>query len=313
MQENSFTYQATDGLDLWVYHWAPENDETPRAIVQIVHGLAEHAARYRPVAEALVAQGYVVYAADHRGHGKSIRTQEDLGYFADHDGWNQAVRDLRGLSKHLRSLHEGLPLVVIAHSMGSFMTQQWMIEGGEELDAVVLSGSNGKAGLLLKGGEMAARVERRRMGRHGRSNALHLLSFGAYNKPFKPARTEMDWLSRDPAEVDKYIADPLCGFVATTQFWVDFLRGLQEIEKPARQARVPSSLPVYIFGGDRDPVGQQSKGLQKLIKAYKAAGLTRVEHKFYKEGRHEMFNETNRAEVLDDLIQWLQQALPTRA
>jgi alpha-beta hydrolase superfamily lysophospholipase len=193
--------------------------------------------------------------------------------------------------------------------MGSLMTQQVMISYGAELDAVALSGSNGAVGPLLTFGLLAARAERRRLGPRGRSRLLNALSFGAFNRPFRPNRTDFDWLSRDPHEVDLYIEDPLCGFMVTTQFWVDMLRGLQRIEDPAAQARIPKALPIYLLAGALDPVSDAAKGLHKLLAAYRAAGLSNLSHRFYPGARHELLNETNRDEVTADLLAWLDRAL----
>lgn len=306
MREQTFGFARPHGVTLHVYHWEPEG--APRGAILIAHGMSEHAGRYRHVAQALCDAGFVVYADDHRGHGQSAAGAEDLG-FAGEDGWTRCVEDIEALAAEVRQRHPALPLALVAHSMGSLMSQQVMINGVAPLDAVALSGSNGKVGALLTGGLLAARVERRRLGRRGRSPLLNQLSFGAFNKAFKPARTEFDWLSRDPAQVDLYLQDPLCGFMVTTQFWVDMLRGLRVIEDPSQQARVRKDLPVYIFAGALDPVSNATKGLQQLLGAYRAAGLTQVQHKFYPEARHEVFNETNRQEVIADLLQWLEQAL----
>jgi alpha-beta hydrolase superfamily lysophospholipase len=311
MGHTTATFRASDGLELATYAWTPD-DAAPRAVVQLAHGMAEHAARYDHVARALVAEGYAVYAHDHRGHGRTAKTDEELGWCAERDGWDQAVRDLHDLTMHWRAQHPGLPLALVAHSMGSFMAQQALILHGKDYDAVALSGSNGKGGALLAAGGIVARAERRRLGPRGRSKLLNFMSFGSFNNAFKPARTDFDWLSRDPAQVDKYIADPRCGFLVTTQFWVDFLRGLQFIEQPEHQARVPSGLPLYIFAGSEDPVSQRTKGLRQLLDAYQKAGLTQVEHRFYPGARHETFNETNRDEVIRDLLAWMGRALPAK-
>jgi alpha-beta hydrolase superfamily lysophospholipase len=173
------------------------------------------------------------------------------------------------------------------------------------LAGAVLSASNGKPPPLAALGRVIGRIERLRLGRRGRSALLHELGFGAFNKPFAPARTPFDWLSRDPAEVDKYIADPLCGFQASVQLWIDLVDALGDIARPSRQANIPKHLPVYVIAGSRDPVSANTKGLEQLLNAYRVAGLDRVAHRFYADARHELFNETNREEVTADIIAWL--------
>jgi alpha-beta hydrolase superfamily lysophospholipase len=305
MRADTFQLKVEDTREIFVYRFQPDEGVKPKAIVHISHGMAEHAARYARFAEALTAAGYVVYANDHRGHGKTASGPDELGWLAGSRGFTRAVQDLQQLAVYEKAQHPGLPLFLFGHSMGSFFAQAFLIESGSMLKGAILSGSNGKPNLLAQAGRLVARAERARLGARGHSKLLTTLSFDDFNKAFKPTRTGFDWLSRDPAEVDKYVADPLCGFMVTTQLWVDVLDGAAQISDPAAQARVPSDLPVYIFAGSEDPVGGKTKGLEQLIGAYRQAGLRDVQHKFYPGGRHEMLNETNRDEVTRDVVAWL--------
>jgi alpha-beta hydrolase superfamily lysophospholipase len=300
MQASTFKLNARDGVALFIYRWLPE--QAPKAIVQIAHGWAEHAARYARVAEALCREGYAVYADDHRGHGRTAIMPADLGFFAESDGWNKCVDDLWQLSQRIRADHPQTPVVIFGHSLGSFMVQQFICDHGDAVVAAVLSGSNGKPPATAPLGLLVARLERLRVGAHGKSPPLQRLFFGAFNKPFSPARTSFDWLSRDPAEVDKYIADPLCGFDSHVQLFIDILRALPALSRSSRQACIPKSLPIYIFRGSADPVGAN---IDQLLAAYRAAGLRNVTYRLYPDGRHEMLNEVNRDEVTRDLIVWL--------
>jgi len=311
MQTSTRTLNTEDGAALFVYRWLP--DTPAKAAVQIAHGLAEHAGRYARLAEALTGAGYAVYAADHRGHGRTAPTAADLGFFAEGEGWRRCLDDLWQLNRQIAAEHPGLPVVLVGHSMGSFMAQHFISEHGEALAGVVLSGTDGKPGALASAGRLIARLERLRLGPRGRSALIHALAFGVFNKAFAPTRTPADWLSRDPAEVDKYVADPLCGFVATTQNWIDLLDALPEIAKPDRQALIPKQLPIHIISGSADPVSDGTKRLQQLLAAYRAAGLERVTHRFYEGARHELFNETNREEVTRDLVLWLDGVIAARA
>jgi alpha-beta hydrolase superfamily lysophospholipase len=300
MQSTSFWLDTSDGVSLFVYRWVPEGP--PKAVVQIVHGWAEHAARYARLAEALCREGFAVYAEDHRGHGRTARTPAELGYFADRDGWNRVVEDLWQLHQRLRSDHPQTPLVIFGHSLGAFLVQQFISEHGDSIVAAVLSGTNGKPPAVARLGRLIALFERLRHGRHGKSRLLQSIFFGPFNKRFEPARTPFDWLSRDTAEVDKYVADPLCGFDSQVQLFADILGGLLEISKPARLARIPKTLPIYIFRGSRDPVGNN---IGQLLTAFRAAGLGAVTYREYPDARHETLNEINRDEVTRDLIAWL--------
>jgi alpha-beta hydrolase superfamily lysophospholipase len=303
MRADTFTFQADDGMALFVYQWLP--DEAKRGVIHIAHGMAEHAGRYAHLAEALTAAGWAVYANDHRGHGRTARWSSELGFFARERGFQRVVRDLEQLIAHEKEENPGLPVVLFGHSMGSYMVQEFLIERGRSIQGAVLSGSMGKPSSLASAGRYVARAERRRLGERGRSALLNALTFETFNKAFAPTRTAFDWLSRDQAEVDKYLADPHCGFVVTTSLWVDVLDGVAEISRPERQARIPNDLPIYVFAGARDPVGQNAKSPGELVAAYRAAGLRNVKHRFYPGGRHEMMHETNRDEVVRDLVAWL--------
>jgi alpha-beta hydrolase superfamily lysophospholipase len=251
---------------------------------------------------ALNSAGYAVYANDHRGHGRTVKSAADLGFFAEHDGWRKCVDDLWQLNRHIAAAHPGLPLVLLGHSMGSTLVEQFMgdPDRGNALAGVVLSGANGKP---------PAMAERARLGARGKSKLVQSLTFDAFNKQFTPARTAFDWLSRDPAEVDKYVADPLCGFPATVQLWLDLLEGWAAVSRAAHRNRVPKALPLYLISGGRDPVSGNTRQLQPWMAEYRAAGLLNLAHKFYPNARHELFNETNRDEVTADLIGWLDQVI----
>jgi alpha-beta hydrolase superfamily lysophospholipase len=296
--------RARDDKELFVHEWAPD-EGTPRGIVHIAHGMAEHGARYARLAEALTGAGYVVYANDHRGHGATARTPDELGIFAAQGGFRLVVDDLALHVEREKAAHPGLPLALFGHSMGSFLVQQVMYERGRELAAVVLSASNGKPTPIAAAGRLVARAERLRLGPRGKSPVLRALSFDAFNKAFKPNRTAADWLSRDAAEVDKYVADPLCGFMCSTTLWIDLLDALPAISDPANQARIPKDLPVLVLAGSEDPVSERTKGLEQLLGAYRAAGLCDVRSKFYPGARHEIVNETNRDEVTRDIVTFL--------
>ena len=277
----------------------------PRAVVQVIHGLAEHGGRYGVLAAQLNAAGYSVYASDHRGHGRTAATREDLGLFAGHDGWQKCIDDLWRVNREIANDHPGLPIFLLAHSMGSFMAQQLISEHGEVFAGVILSATDGPPSPLAKVGRLVARIERLRVGARGQSRLIHALAFGAYNKRFAPTRTPFDWLSRDEAEVDSYMADPLCGFVPKVGLWVDLLDALGNLTSPSRLARIPCRLPIHLISGSRGAVSDDTRGVQKLLAIYRHAKLERVTHRIYPGARHELFHETNRAEVTQDLLTWL--------
>lgn len=308
-QEEHFVFEGADGAELAGYSWMPAEGEAVRAVVQLHHGMAEHAARYARVARALCEVGIGVVGSDHRGHGRNIKSPEDQGFFAAEGGWSLVVRDMRRLNAWIREAHPEVPVIMLAHSMGSMLAQQYMMDFGDTVDGVALSGSLGASVMLAKAAKLLAKGERLRLGQRGRSRVLQFASFGSYNNAFKPTRTEFDWLSRDEAEVDKYVTDPLCGFMCTTQLWIDVLGGMTQIGDRRHMARIPKALPVYVFAGDKDPVSEQAASLRKLLKTWGEVGLTRVSHKFYPDARHEVLNETNRDAITEDLVAWLEGVL----
>jgi alpha-beta hydrolase superfamily lysophospholipase len=291
-----------------VHCWEPDAG-APKAVLQIAHGMAEHGARYARVAERLTAAGYAVYANDHRGHGRTASTPADLGYFADHDGFRRVVRDMVALSERIAQDRPGLPLFLLGHSMGSLFLRAYLFSDAARLAGVVISGTSGQSSFLAKLGGGLAKMARWRVGPRGRSKLLQLASIGAYNLAFRPNRTACDWLSRDNAEVDKYIADPLCGFELTVQGWIDVYDCLLAIEREEDIARLPKDLPVYVFAGALDPVGGDNARGRWLIEALRRAGMRDVTTRFYPEARHETLNELNRDEVERDLLGWLDGAL----
>jgi alpha-beta hydrolase superfamily lysophospholipase len=287
-----------DGYKLQVYVWPNEH---AKAWVHINHGMAEHALRYHNFASQLVAQGYAVVAHNHRGHGNSETTQ--LGCFAKQNGWAKVLSDVDVVRNTVCST--ALPFYLFGHSMGSFIVQSYLRTTGRKVDGVILSGSNLQPAWLSKAGKLVAKIEQRRLGKTKSSTLLQFLSFGSFNQAFKPNRTAYDWLTRDEQEVDKYLADPLCGFSCSTGLWHEFLGELVNLTNPQTLKRIATNLPLLILGGTQDPVGMMGKGLPKLASLYKSIGQNKVTLKMYENARHEILNETNHQQVYNDIINWL--------
>ncbi len=306
MKEETFTFNSIDNTEIHCIKWLPGNRKKIRAIVQIVHGMAEHSERYRRFAKALIKAGFGVYANDHRGHGKTAGNFENLGYFADNSGWELVVGDMKRLTDIIETDHQGLPVFLFGHSMGSFLSRDYFFTCPEKISGVILSGTACNPGLMGYIGIAISKLESLIRGRLAQSPLLDKLSFGSFNNAFKPNRTPFDWLSRDNAEVDKYINDPLCGTIFTTGFFNDLLKGIKKINKSSNISMVPKALPVYIYSGEKDPVGDNTKGVQKVFDQYKKTGIVDLSLKFYKECRHETLNELNRDEVFKDVIEWIE-------
>jgi alpha-beta hydrolase superfamily lysophospholipase len=297
-----FQFKASDGHSVHCYAWVPDTSHTA---IHIAHGMGEHAARYDWVAQQLNAAGFAVYANDHRGHGETDRGQ--LGYMGG-DGWNRVLADAYEFNQLIKGRHAGRPLVLLGHSMGSMMAQQYITRYGASIDVLVLSGSPGfssKVPSLLP--RLIARFEAWRLGRDKASEFMQNMVFGGSNKPFDgPGATGFEWLSRDAGEVQKYVDDELCGFVLSAGSLVDLFQGAGLAQQQDCIAQIPVTLPVYIFSGSEDPVHGGQKNLDRMVSAYRKHGIRRLDCKLYPGGRHETFNEINKEEVVQDLIAWLE-------
>jgi alpha-beta hydrolase superfamily lysophospholipase len=283
-----FTYPAQEGVEIVGYRWDPAG--TPRGAVQLTHGMGEHVRRYGALARALTGAGLVVYGQDHRGHGATARSEEELGQLGP-DGWTQLVDDVDLLVSLIREEQPGLPLVLLGHSMGSFAVQQYLLKHSDRVDAVVLTGTTALDQL-----EPALDLDKP-------------IDLAAFNAAFEPARTEFDWLSRDEAIVDAYIADPRCGFGIDSDAGKGMFAGARRMADPGQVTAIRPDLPLYIAAGELDPVNANLALLHVLVDRYRAAGLTDVTVRTYPGARHEILNETNRDEVVARILDWIDQVL----
>jgi len=283
-----FTYPAKDGTEIIGYRWDPAGQ--PRGAVQLTHGMGEHVQRYGALARALTGHGLVAYGQDHRGHGGTARSADELGQLGP-DGWTQLVGDIDLLVSRIHDEQPGLPLVLLAHSMGSFAVQQYLLDHSDRVDAVVLTGTTALDQL-----EPALDLDKP-------------IDLAMFNAAFEPARTEFDWLSRDEAIVDAYIADPRCGFGIDTDAAKDMFAGARRMADPGQVAAMRPDLPLYIAAGELDPVNANLALLNVLVGRYRAAGLTDVTLRTYPGARHEILNETNRDEVVASVLDWIDQVL----
>ncbi len=283
-------FPSVGGVTVAAYRWDPDGE--PLAAAQITHGMGEHALRYADLAQALTARGYVVYAQDHRGHGRTADSVEALGQIGA-QGWVEIVNDIDRLRQRVRSAHPGIPLVLIGHSMGSFAVQQYLLDRSADVQAAVLTGT-AAIDLLEPALDLDAPID-----------------LSMFNAPFAPARTDYDWLSRDEEQVDRYVADPYCGFGLDLEGGRQMFVSAREVADEARLAGMRKDLPLYIAVGENDPVNGQLALVRALVGRYQQAGLDDVTLTIYPGARHEIFNETNRGEVVADLLAWLSEKVPT--
>ena len=281
-------------------------------VVQIAHGIAEHIERYDDFAAFLAENGFLVVGNDHLGHGKSINDESDLGFFAENGGWQLVVGDMRKLFEATHAEFPDVPYFLFGHSMGSFLSRTYIIKYPKGLDGVILCGTGQQTPPIVASGKLLARLVRRD-GARKKSDLINSVAFGSYNNRIKPRRTDFDWLSRDSAVVDRYIADPLCGFIPSVDLFLNMLEGIEFIGAPKNISRMEQSLPVFLISGEEDPVGEYGKGVMRVYKAFLDAGMTDVTMKLYPDCRHELLNELNRDEVMADILGWLKTRLPQPA
>jgi len=307
MVEAEFVHIASDGHPVFVRKWSPAG--TPKAALIVIHGMAEHSARYRGLAEAMTQAGWAVYVPDLRGHGKTA-VEGRLGWIAERDGFGRIRADLKELAASASAQEGGAPLFLFGHSMGSLIAETLLAEGASSFAGCALSGVIAPPPpALLAVGRLLAAIGALIKGGTTRSPLLHAMSFGANNKYFEPSRTACDWLTRDAAAVDAYIGDGQCGFACSFDLYRDLFSGLSMYLSASPFARLGKDLPVYVFAGAEDPIGGAKGFVAELAGMLRKAGLRDIETRLYPGARHETLNETNRDEVARDLRDWLEARL----
>jgi alpha-beta hydrolase superfamily lysophospholipase len=289
-----FHFTSSDGLSIACEKWSGHHE--PRGVVQIAHGLGEHIGRYAQLAETLAQAEFVVYGNDHRGHGLTAKPAGSFGDFGP-GGFDELVEDMISLRVIAKKEHPGKPYILLGHSMGSFAAQQFVLDHSHSIDGLALSGSGNLDGLARVAQSIAPGEDPMKL----------------MNAAFEPARTPFDWLSRDNAEVDAFIKDPLCFPSLKPESMESFLDAFPRLADPREIRKVRDDLPIYIFSGSDDPVGQRLEGVRVLIDRYRSAGLTSIAQDFYSGGRHEMLHEINRRDVITNLLVWMSSIVERRS
>lgn len=302
MQTQPSFITCSDGHLMPLHAFLPQGE--PICILHIAHGMAEYGERYKHIAAFFVKNGIAVYVHDQRGHGKAVSNICEQG-ITPPDWFNKQVNDIDLCIKQHRIEHPGKKIFLLGHSMGSFLSQRYFQLHGKNIDGLILSASNGQQDPLMGIGIGVAWLQMKLFGNRYKSILIDTLSFAQFNKKFKPNRTVADWLSRDTDQVDKYVADEQCGFVCTASFYFYFFKGIKDAFRQANINCLPKDIPVYAFAGSKDPVGLEGKGFLALVKKWKDADVKDFTYHLYDDGRHEMMNEINRAEVLKNLIQFI--------
>lgn len=282
-----FQFTSKDGLRISCARW--ESRGPARGVLQIAHGLGEHIGRYVDLIEVLQGAGLVVYGNDHRGHGRTARSQAGLGDYGE-GGFNLLVEDMVELTRIAKQENPEKPFLLLGHSMGSFAAQQYVLDHSGLIDGLVLSGTGILDGLVKLANSAPEK-------------------YNFLNAAFERARTPLDWLSRDTAVVDAFIKDPLCFPTLTPASTASFLAASVRLADPSSLVEIRPDLPVYLFAGSEDPVGERLAGVRALMDRYHKAGICDISHDFYEGGRHEMLNEINRQEVRTNLLAWISAVL----
>lgn len=296
------SFASSDGKNtVMAYMFIPEGDV--RAVIQISHGMIDHIGRYKDLCEYFAERGIAVAGNDDLGHGRTAACPEDLGYFAERDGYKYVIDDLNKMNALIREHIPGMPVVMLGHSMGSFMARLYAVKYPDTLDGIIIHGTGG-ANPLLAPGKIIAKLIRALRGSRHRSKLITSLAFGSYNSRFPKEEGENAWLTRDVERVSTRQTDPYTSYKFTVSAYIDLFTVLGESNSKEWYFRYPKDLPTLVVSGDADPVGDYGRGVKSVYDGLYAVGVKDLELKLYEDARHELFNEFNREEVYDFLIKW---------
>ncbi len=309
MTKEEFYFDSRDGENkVHAVRYAPDNGEV-RCVLQIVHGMSEHIERYEEFARFLTEQGFLVTGEDHLGHGKTVAEGGMCGYFCEQDPATVVVRDVHRLKKKTQALYPNVPYVILGHSMGSFIVRNYLYRYGTGIHGAIIMGTGMQSPGLIAAAKTVAAVQKTFCGAKHVSRFIYNVAFGSYNKHFEPARTHVDWLTRDEKVVDQYIADPLSGFVFTVNGFQTLFELMSRIQKQENLEKIPKELPVFMVSGADDPVGDYGKGVEKAYASLQNVGLTNIKLKLYEKDRHEILNELDKDVVMQDIYDWIRDTI----
>lgn len=313
MRREEFYFDSRDGeTKIHAVKWIP--DGKPVCILQIVHGMAEYIARYDRLARKLAQEGVLVTGEDHLGHGLSVcgkagETDHPLGYFCSHDPATVVVRDVHRLKKIVQEQYPGTPYLIMGHSMGSFITRNYLCRYGTGIDGVIIMGTGMQPRIVVKAAKGISVILGKIQGEKHVSKFVDRLAFGSYNKRIDNPASGMDWLTRDAGEVQKYLDDPLCGFTFTLNGFTTLFELIDRLYDRDSLAKMPPELPVLFVAGEKDPVGDYGRAVKQVAESFRALGMRKVECKLYSEMRHELVNETGRETVDEDILNWIRKTV----
>ena len=305
MKKKDFYFESRDNHSkVHAVRWLPD-DENIKAILVVVHGMAEYIERYEGLAKFFTDRGYLVTGIDNLGHGKSIRDDKNPGYFAPVDPATVVVRDVHRLKKLTQEEYQRVPIAILGHSMGSFIVRNYIIRYGTGVDCAVIMGTGAQPSVVLGAGKTVAGLQKLFMGDNHKSNLLNGMAFGSYLKRIPNKETPFDWLSVDKENVKKYIADPLCGFTFPVNGFRTLFELIKRCQDPGNISKIPENLPILVIAGKEDPVGNYGKGPESVYKTYEKAGIKDVELVLYDGLRHEIMNEAEKENVFADIFSFV--------
>ncbi|MGD9569173.1 MAG: alpha/beta fold hydrolase [Sedimentibacter sp.] len=308
MSRSEFYYDSSDGITtIHAIKWIPDNEI--KAVLQISHGMLEHMERYDDFAAYMAEQGILTVGNDHLGHGSSIISEEKRGYFHEYDGNRALLDDMHTLLDIVKDEYEDVPYFILGHSMGSFLTRQFVTEYGNEFDGAIISGTGQQSLGLIKFGIFVTKLIASFKGWNYRSKFVDFLAVGMNNNKFKPARTKFDWLTRDDDIVDNYIADSRIQFIFTLNGFYNLFSGILKMNEQERLERIPKEFPMIFLSGDMDSVGNFGKDVEKTFNLYKNLGMKNISMKLYKGDRHEILNELDREQIYEDILLWISELI----
>lgn len=282
----------------------PDKGE-PRGIIQIIHGMEEYVERYEDFASFMTSNGFIVTGEDHLGHGGSVAEGGITGYFCEQDPATVIVRDVHRLKKITQEKFPGLPIIIMGHSMGSFIARNYIYRYGTGINMAIIMGTGSTPGALLFAGRTVAKLISLFKGSKCKSSFMDKMSFGSYCKRIDNPKTPYDWLSVNSENVDKYIADPMCGFGFTAGGYLALFELIKRMQKGTNLEAVPKNLPLLFVAGEEDPVGNYGEGVKTAVESYKNAGVRDITMKLYPGDRHEILNEDDRDVVKEDILEWI--------
>ncbi len=309
IQKEEFYFDSRDGEHkIHSIRWVPEHDK-PVCVLQIIHGMTEHIDRYDGFAQYMAGKGILVVGDDHLGHGKSVRPGEPYGYFCKEDAATVLVRDEHRLKKMTQEQYQGVPYIILGHSMGSFIARNYLIRYGSGIDGAVIMGTGMQSKIQLAAARALAGIQILFCGPKHVSKLIDKLAFGMFNKRIEASKTPSDWLCSNEESVKRYRQDPMCNFTFTANGFQTLMKLIWNLHDVEKLKKMPRQLPVFFVAGEEDPVGDYGRAVKQVYESFLQLGMERVQMKLYPGDRHEILHETDRAEVYADIYRWILQSV----